>query len=166
MAGQEQANGAGGTTESGAPHGVTLSDHAQISAEIAEADRPAAAILDARKLTDAQWIECTRYWMGRMSDDVRDNGENARIPHRYSDAFAQAQDARKPQPPSDAAWYAKLVVDIQRAGGPAQPLAARGLSTADYLRLSRHWARVLSSDSEAARLFFEAYQALHAPAPA
>jgi hypothetical protein len=150
-----------GTTQKGAPHGITLFDHAQISAEIAEGDRPQASILEAHQLTEAQWNESTIHWMNRIGEDVREKGENARIPIVYSDAFAKAQDALKPLlPPSDAASWVKLVVDIQLAGGPAAPLAARGLSIADYHRLSRHWARVLSSDAEQSRVFFETYRAL------
>lgn len=150
-------------TRQGAPHGITLFDHAQIAAEIAEGDRTAAEVLEAHEITDAQWNESTMYWMTRLGDDVREHGQDARIPHVYSDAFAKAQDAIKPAPLMDVVAYAKLVVDVQAAGGPADPLAIRGLSTADYLRLSRHWARVLSSDAEQAAVFFGAYEALHAP---
>ncbi len=147
-------------TQKGAPHGITLFDHAQIAAEIAEGDRPLAEVLAAHRITEAQWNESTLYWMARIGDDARDNGQDARIPHVYSDAFARAQDAQRPLVAADAASYAKLVVDIQIAGGPAEPLAARGMSTADYLRLSRHWARVISSSPEEARAFFQAYEAL------
>lgn len=146
-------------TQQGAPHGITLFDHAQIAAEIAEGDRSSAAVLEAHELDEAQWSASTIYWMTRLGDDVREHGEKARIVHVYSDAFAKAQDGLKPVPPSDAATYAKLVVDIQLAGGPADPLAVRGLSTADYLRMSRHWARVLSTEPRQAEMFFEAYQA-------
>ena len=147
----------------GAPHGITLFDHAQISAEIAEGDRPVADVLEAHHLSDAQWNESTQHWMGKMGEDVRDNGQLARIPIVYSEAFGQAQDALKPLPPMDAAGYARLVVDVQREEGAARPLAARNLSAADYLRLSRHFARVLSSDPEEARVYFETYAALHDP---
>lgn len=153
------------TAEHGAPHGITLFDHAQISAAIAEGDRPLAEILTPRGLNEAQWNESCAYWMTRMGDDVREHGKDARIPRVYSDAFSRAQDSVKPAPPMDAAAYAKLVVDIQRAGGPAEPLSARGLSTADYLRLSRHWARVLSTDPAQQKTFFETYQALQPAAP-
>lgn len=146
--------------QKGAPHGVTLFDLAEISALIAEGDRPQALVLEARGLTEAQWNEASIHWLGRMGEDVMINKESARIPLVYSDAFGKAQDALKPLPETDAASYAALVVAIQMAGGPAQPLAARGLSTADYLRLSRHWARVLSTDAEQSKTFFEAYQAL------
>jgi len=146
--------------QQGAPHGITLFNHAQIAAEIAEGARPEAAVLRDHDLDEARWNESTLYWMARMGRDARDNGRNARLPHLYSDAFSKAQDALKPVPQMDAASYAKLVVDIQRAGGPAEPLAVRGLSTADYLRLSRHWARVLSTDPAEAKMFFETYQRL------
>lgn len=147
-------------TRVGAPHGITLFDHAQTSAEIAEGDRPLAAVLDAHGFTEVQWNESTVYWMTRIGEDVRAHAEEARVPQVYSDAFAKAQDAIKPLPPSDAASYAKLVIDIQNAGGPADPLAVRGLSIADYLRLARHWAKILSSDPAQSAVFFEAYQAL------
>lgn len=147
--------------QQGAPHGITLFDHAEIAAQIAEGDQPSATILEARGLTEDQWNESTIYWMGRMGDDLRANGQDARVPLVYSDAFGAAQSALKPAPEMDPASYAKLVVEVQRAGGPAQPLAARGLSTADYLRLSRRFALLLSSDPEASRVFAETYQALH-----
>lgn len=147
--------------QEGAPHGITLFDHAQIAAEIAEGDRTTADVLAARGLTDAQWNESTLYWTSKMGEDVQENGQHARIPLVYSDAFGQAQDALKPLPPMDAATYAALVVDIQREEGPERPLAARNLSTADYLRLSRHFARVLSTDPDQAAAYFEAYTALH-----
>jgi hypothetical protein len=151
-----------GVARTGAPHGITLFDHAQIAAEIAEGDRPLAAVLEAHGFTEAQWNESTMYWMVRIGDDVCDHAAEARVPILYSDAFSKAQDAMKPVPPGDAAWYAKLVVDIQNAGGPADPLAVRGLGLADYLRLSRHWARVLSADPAENAVFFGAYEALHA----
>jgi hypothetical protein len=164
-AGKPNGGDAKDVAHESAPHGITLVDHAQIAAEIAEGDRLRADVLRARDLTEAQWNESTVHWMTRMGDDVRERGQDAQIPHVYSDAFGKAQDAVRPVPPMDVAAYAKLVVDVQIAGGPAEPLAARGLSTADYLRLSRHWARVLSSDPEQSKIFFDLYQALQ-PRPA
>jgi hypothetical protein len=149
-------------TQAGAPHGIALFDHAHITAEIAEAGASIASVLERRGLTERQWNESTMYWMKRLGDDVLAHGADARVPVVYSDAFAEAQDKLKPLPALDAPGYAKLVVDVQLAGGPAEPLRARSLSTADYLRLSRHWARVLSSDPAQAAAFFAAYQALHA----
>lgn len=151
-------------TQVGPPHGLTLFDHAQISAAIAEGDRTMTMILEARGITEEQWLEATRYWMAKMGDDVQKNGQHAKVPIVYADAFGEAQDALRPVVEMDAASYAALVVAVQNAGGPDLPLAQRGLSSADYLRLSRRWAKVLSSDSEQSHAFFEAYQALHAPA--
>ncbi|WP_437291007.1 hypothetical protein [Sorangium sp. So ce406] len=162
--GSERDVAAAGVSQAGAPHGITLFQHAEISAEIAEGDRSQADILKAHELTEAQWGEASIFWMTRIGDDVREHGEDARIPHLYSDAFSKAQDALKPPPSLDAASYARLVVDIQAAGGTAQPLAARNLSLADYLRLSRHMARVLSADPAESKAFFDAYQGLQ-PAP-
>lgn len=148
------------------PHGVTLFDHAQISAEIAEGDRPTSAVLEAHRLTEAQWNEVTLHWMKRMGDDVMKNRENARIAIVYSDAFAKAQDALKPLPPVDVEGYAALVAAIQRSGSPAPPLSARNLSNADYLRLSRHFARSMASDPAEAKRFFDTLQAHQPPAEA
>lgn len=152
------------TAQDGAPHGVTLVDHAQISAEIAEGDRPTAAILERRGLSEAAWNQASMYWMKRLGDDALENGQNARMAIVFSDAFGQAQDAIKPVPPMDPVGWATLTVEIQKLGGPARPLAARGLSTADYLRLARHFARRLSSDPVAAKEYFDAYQGLQPPA--
>lgn len=146
-----------------APHGITLFDHAQIAAEMAEGDRPFAEILEARGLTETQWNESTLHWMTRMGDDVMENAENARIPTVYSEAFGAAQAAQKPVRDMTPEGWAELLVDIQRAGSPSKPLATRGLSQADYLRLSRRFAAWLSSDSDASAAFFARYQELHPP---
>ena len=162
MSGQtEQADE---TTTKGAPHGITLFDQAAITAEIAEGAKPLQDVLKARGFTEAQWNESTIYWMQRIGDDVQEHGKDARVPIVYGEAFGKAQDALKPAPNMDAEAYAKLVVEIQRAGGPAKPLAARGLSVADYTRLARHWARVLSSDKEQADRFAEVYEMLQVKA--
>jgi hypothetical protein len=169
--GPEKSGGNGddapeGAAGSGPPtHGVSLAAHARIAAEIAEGNRSTAEVLDAHHLAEAAWNEATIHWMTRLGADVREHGQDARLPHLYSDAFAEAQTAQKPLPPTDAGSYATLVVDIQLAGGPTQPLAARGLSLADFLRLSRHWAKVLSSDPAEAALYFETFQALQPKAP-
>jgi hypothetical protein len=157
-------DGKGEVRERGAPHGITLFDHAQIAAEIAEGDRPLQEVLDAHRLTAAAWNESTLYWMQRMGDDARANAERARIPIVYSDAFSRAQDARKPLPPMDVEGYADLVAAIQAAGDPAPPLAARSLSNADYLRLSRHFAKAMAADPELSQRYFERLQA-HDAAP-
>lgn len=150
-------------TARGAPHGVTLFDHAQIAAEVAEGDKPLRAVLEAHNLSETAWNETTMYWMTRMGDDVRDHAEKARIPVVYSDAFAKAQDALKPLPPMDIEGYATLVAAIQRAGSPARPLAARSLSVPDYLRLSRHFAKTMAQDPNQAQRYFDTLESF-APA--
>ncbi len=154
-----QDEGGGKATGHGAPHGITLFDHAQIAAELAEGDRTLEAVLDARQLTESQWNESTLYWMQRMGDDVLANAEHARIPIVYSDAFSQAQDARKPLPPMTVEQYAELVAAVQAEADPAQPLAARSLSNADYLRLSRHFAKAMAADPALSQRYFERLEA-------
>jgi hypothetical protein len=158
--GQDEARSE--VTERGAPHGITLFDHAQIAAELAEGDRPVRAVLDAHELTESQWNESTLYWMQRMGDDVQVNGERAMIAVVYSDAFSKAQDASKPLPPMDVEQYADLVAAIQTEGDPHRPLAVRSLSNADYLRLSRHFAKAMAADPALSQRYFERLQALGA----
>lgn len=146
--------------EDEAVHGVTLAQHAAISAEMAEGDRPAGDILYRHGLTEAAWTAATLEWMTRLAADVRVHGEKATRPLLYSGAFARAQDALKPLPAMDARAYAALLVAVEVAGGPAPALRARGLSLPDFLRLSRHFARVLASDPEETRAFFTTYLAL------
>jgi hypothetical protein len=155
--------GGGDTRERGAPHGITLFDHAQISAELAEGERPLAEVLDAHRISEAEWNESTQYWMKRLGDDVLVNAERARIPIVYSDAFGKAQDAIKPLAPMEVEQYAELVAAIQAEGSPDQPLAQRGLAQADYLRLSRHFARAMAADPALSKRFFDRLQALEAP---
>jgi hypothetical protein len=142
---------------------VTLFDHAQISAELAEGDKGIAAVLDAHALEESQWNEATLYWMKRIGDDTLAHRERARVPLVYSEAFCQAQDALKPLPMMDTDGYAALVAAIQEMGSPAQPLAVRGLSTADYQRLSRQFAKTMASNPIEARRFFDRLQALQPP---
>ena len=144
----------------GPPHGITLIDHAKISALVAEGDRPVAKVLEACKITDNQWSDSTTYWMTRMGDDVAKSGVDAKIPIVYSDAFGKAQDAIKPLPEMSPEEWATLTVEIQTIGNPARPLATRNLSQADFLRLARHWARTLSSDPAQNKRFFATYVSL------
>ncbi len=91
----EEREGSNDAARTGAPHGITLFDHAQIAAEIAEGDRTLETILEAHGLTQAQWNESTTFWMTRIGDDVRQHAAEARVPIVYSDAFSKAQDAIK-----------------------------------------------------------------------
>jgi hypothetical protein len=95
--------------------------------------------------------------MARLAEDARAAPTGATLVHAYSEAFARAQDALAPLPSLDAAAWAALVRDVQREGGPARPLARRGLSLADYLRLARHMARTLPSDAAEGAAFSAAY---------
>jgi hypothetical protein len=144
----------------GPPHGITLIVHARVAALIAEGEDPLLRVLEKEKITEAQWNESTSYWMMRMADDVMKNGSEARMPIVYSDVFSRTQDSLKPLPPMTPEEWGALTVDIQQAEGPAKPLATRNLSMADYLRLSRHWARTLSSDPAQQKRFFATYESL------
>ena len=142
------------------PHGVTLAAQARITAALAEGDTPYSEVLAAHGLDDPAWSAATIYWMKRLGDDALEHGERATLALLYSEAFSQAQDALKPLPELDVEGYAAIVAEIQATGSPAQPLAKRRLSNADYLRLSRHFAAVLSADAAQAKRYFTRLQAL------
>ena len=95
--------------------------------------------------------------MGRIGDAVAREGELARVPLVYSDAFAEAQDAIRPAPEMDGAGWANLLADIQEAGAPERPLRARKLRVADFQRLGRAMAARLVRDPEENARFAEVF---------
>lgn len=147
----------------GPPHGITLEAHAEIAAAIAEGTRKYADVLESVRLTEPQWNESTAYWMPKLAEDAMQNGVQARLAIVYSDAFSRAQDAMAPVPPMTPEDWATLTVEVQKEGGPGEPLARRNLSLADYLRLARHFAKRLSSDPMEQEQFFARYVALQPP---
>jgi hypothetical protein len=128
----------------GPPHGITLFAYAAISADMAEGDAPAEKVLEGHALTMAQFTESSVFWTRRM-------GEDPRVTAAFSDAFTKAQDAKKPLVTLSVEEWAALAAAIEDAGAPQPPLAARKLSTADYMRLVRHWAKALGADPNLAR---------------
>ena len=139
---------------------ISLEEHARISAHIAEGDRPVKEVLDAEGVDETEWNAATGHWMQAMADDATKRGADATVVHDYSDAFSKAQDAIRPVPAMTPEEWAELTVEILKAGGPARPLAARTLSKADYLRLSRYWAKTLSHDTAQNKRFFATFEAL------
>jgi hypothetical protein len=140
--------------------GLSLDEFAEISAAIAEGDRPASQVLEQRGLTDAKWANVSLAWMRRMAEDVQLHRERARLPIQYADTFGRAQNARKAVVAMSVEDWARLTVEVMQHGSPGPALIARGLSQADYLRLARHFAAVLSQDSLAARRFETTFAAL------
>jgi len=151
---------AAGTVEPQPPHGISMERHAEVSAFIAEGDAPLAKVLERFGIPEDHWNASTAYWMHAMADDAMKNGVQCRVPMLYSDAFAKAQDSIKPAPAMTPEEWATLTVEIQQVGNPAQPLARRNLSTADYIRSARHWAKTLSSDPAQNKRFFATYESL------
>lgn len=139
------------------PHGLDLADHAAIAAELAEGVRPSADVLADHGLDESRWAAATRYWMGRLADDARRLGADCRLAIDYSQAFAAAQDRLKTVVELTPEQFAELVVAIQRRGSPKHPLGERGLSLADYTRLSRHFAALFTSDARAQQRFFDTF---------
>lgn len=152
----------GGLSSAGPPHGIDLFAYAAISADIAEGDRPLAEILRERGLTDEQWMEGTLFWSRRMSEDARPDPSGKvepRVALTFSDAFARAQDQKRPLVVLTVAQWAELVHEIEAYGvGPV--LARRGLRMADHSRLVRHWAKALGTTPSLVREYEAARAAL------
>ena len=141
---------------------ISLTQHAEISAQLAEGTRPQHEVLKERELSEAEWNRATQFWMLHIAEDTQTHGAAATLGIVYSDAFAKAQDAIKRVIEMAPEQWATLSVEIQQQG-PARPLAQRNLSNSDYIRLARHFARVLSSDPRAHDRYWQTYQALVAP---
>jgi hypothetical protein len=145
----------------GAPwEGMSLERYAQLSAQMAEGDRPPSAVLAAHGVGEEDWQQASQHWLLAMANDAQANGADAELALVYAEAFGRAQEALKPLVPMTPEEWALLTVEVQRSGGPAQPLARRRLSNADYLRLGRHFARTLARDPALAQRFAQAYEAL------
>ncbi|MBX3207550.1 MAG: hypothetical protein KF764_21050 [Labilithrix sp.] len=133
----------------GAPHGIDLFLYAAVSVDIAEGDRALADVLRDRALTLEQWTEATAFWSQRMAEDARPDASGnvtPRVALLFSDAFARAQDDKRPLVPLSADAWAELVHDAEEAS-LAEALAKRGLRMADHSRLVRHWAKALATDA-------------------
>lgn len=141
------------------PNGITLEQHAAITAEIAEGTWKQADIFERHRISENEWNDASQYWLMEMARDAQEKGIDADLAIIYSDVFSRAQDALRPLPAMTPEEWAALTVEVQQQG-PPEPLARRNLSTADYLRLARHFAKVLSSDPLSERRFFQAYEAL------
>lgn len=142
-----------GEASAGPPHGIRLGDYARIEARMAEGDRSIPSILQEERLSERAWQEVTLFWTSAIADDVRRSGADARLPHEYSAAFASAQDALGRAVAMDTVEYARLILEIQAHGDPHKPLARRRLSNADFLRLSRRMAALLSSEPVEAKRY-------------
>jgi hypothetical protein len=108
-------------------------------------------------LTEAQWTEATVFWAQRMGEDAQPdpNGNvHPRIALAFSEAFARAQDAKRPLVQLSVEQWAELVLEIEIEDLGAGPvLARRQLRMADYSRLVRHWAKAIATDPALAKTY-------------
>lgn len=142
--------------EDAAPAGVDLVLYASVSSDLAEGDATVPAVLARHGLDARRWAHASSVWTRRVTVDAL--GEERPLATRYSDAFTARQDAYRPVPPMSPEAWAELVVEMGRDG--ATPLAARGLSSSDYLRLSRHWARALGGSPELSERYSQRFYEL------
>jgi hypothetical protein len=138
---------------------ASIEQFAEVSAEIAEGDRPLTEILGLRGLSPEVWREVSAFYTRLIADAME--SDDTGPADLFTAAFVRAQDAQRPIAPMTPEEWAALVMDVSRAG--TEPvLSARGISSAHYLRLSRHWAKVLAGDKAQAQRYFQAFYALEA----
>ena len=143
---------------------VTLEQFAAIAAELAEADRPARDVLVAHGLSEEAWRELRDHHHRAVIADALASDEPG-MAEAYATAFARTQDALKPVPDLTPEAWAELVVQCG-AHGAEDAVAALGFSSADYLRLCRHWAKKLGQDRAAAQRYAAAFYAHESKAQA
>jgi hypothetical protein len=141
---------------------LSLAEHAALSAHLAEGTRSQAELLQERGLSEEEWNDATQFWMMRLARDTELHGANATLAITYSDVFAKTQDQLKAIAELAPEEWATLTVEIQQQG-LARPLAQRNLSNADYIRLARHFARLLSGNPSAHDRYWKTYQSLVVP---
>jgi hypothetical protein len=142
------------------PHGVTLERYAEICARLAEGDAPRSAVAADFGLALPAFEAVSAHWIKRLAADAMEG--DGELSERYAAALAAAQDALRAVPALTVEEWAAL--EAAKAAGD-DVLAARGLSHADYLRLSRRWTRELTRDRAAAHAYAIAF-ADHAKARA
>jgi len=123
------------------PYGVTLLTYARVAARIAEGDCPSGKVLEAHGLDALKWNEATLFWGGRLADDDA-------VAEEFAAEYATTQDSLKRLPTMTVEEWAAVEAAILISGAPLPSLTDRGLSVPDYLRLTRHWTRVLAKDAE------------------
>lgn len=127
---------------------IDLLRYATISADLAEGDRPLADVLQTHGVTADAWTAANREWADRMATDARDSallGVPPRVTLDFAEAFADAQDRKRPLLALDPKGWWTLKRDVD-ARGPKKALAERGLRLADYTRLVRFWAKAAATD--------------------
>ncbi|MBK8255230.1 MAG: hypothetical protein IPK82_21535 [Polyangiaceae bacterium] len=139
------------------PHApeMTLEQVAAIKAALAEAGATLANVLAAHSLTRDEWKRAETHYLEQMAQEALAGGE-PNVAETFAAAFAKAQDALAPVPNLTVEEWARLRFAISVVG-VEKAVAARGLSTADYLRAERHFARVFARDAAAAERYSEAF---------
>jgi hypothetical protein len=127
-----------------------METHAQISAELAEAEASERDVLARHGLTSDEWTKATQHWMTALAEDVQSHGADARLPLLYSDYFAtHQQNLKAPLALSPEQWE-ELQFDIERSESEEEALARRQMSMADYMRLLRIYAKRIAEEPEIA----------------
>lgn len=131
---------------------VSLEQFATISAALAEGTEPQSSVLARHGVTDALWLAAQVHWNRVFFEEAEAGAHDAT--DAYARAFAAAQDALKAVPVLSVEAWAELTLDVAHEGGDA--LARRALTTADHMRLSRHWSSLLASDRQLSKQFAQA----------
>jgi hypothetical protein len=139
----------------------TIEAYAVVMAELAAAGDARAEVLARHELDEASWDALDRQFQAELSAalDPDDDGVPA-ILSAYAAAYEAAQ--RAGGPPIAIERFAEVTRLLSASGDLRASLARVGVSLADYVRASEHWARRMAEDAELERRF-EAALAGHDP---
>ncbi|MGK4009196.1 DUF2169 domain-containing protein [Sorangium sp. So ce1036] len=123
------------------PASFPLERFAAVSAEIAEARAPRAAVLASHALSERAWAAIDRHWTSAIKKDAGHGP--GRLRSAYDSAYVAAVEAfRGPITPAE---YARLVVGVERKQSE-QVLDELGIQRPALMHVMRSWTKKVAAD--------------------
>ena len=134
---------------------LDVEGYARLMAELAAAGASRGEVLARHGLDEARWEAIDARWQEALSEaiDVEDEGVPP-ILSAYAAAYEAAQ--RSLGAPISIEQFARVTRLLSANGDLQAALARAGVTMAEYVRGSEHWARRLAEDPELERRFDEA----------
>jgi hypothetical protein len=136
--------------------GDSIEEYAQVMAELASAGDARRQILACHGLDEDRWEAIDANWQAQLSKAMEQESDADGVPEilsRYTTAYAAAQ--RSIAPPISLDQFAMVTRLLDTSDDVRASLAKVGVTFADYVRGSEHWARQLAGDPALARHFHE-----------
>lgn len=139
-----------------APVDLGVEAYARVMAELASAPGAArAAVLARHGLDEESWSTVDAHWQAEISAAMDADGDDVpEILSVYAAAYGEAQRAQAP--PISIEAFARVTRLFQANGDVTAALAKVGVTMADYVRASQHWARRMTEDAELEQRFHDA----------